>query len=163
MRARILLPLSVFILSGLLAKAADCGVNFDRSVKTTVDAATEYKAKNPNWGYPQVVLVHRGAQLRIGPDSQSLPLCVAATEFFSVVLSSKRYGLNYFLVQGCVRPSEWSVRFFLGAPDFLLHCMLAIGAGAHFEACGDARSTQLVNDFVAAFDPRQRPRPIHLG
>lgn len=105
MRARILLPLSVFILSGLLAKAADCGVNFDRSVKTTVDAATEYKAKNPSGGYPRVVLVHKGTQLRIGPDGQSPPLCVAETEFFSVVLSSKTnvYGHKYFLVQGSER------------------------------------------------------------
>ena len=56
----------------------------------------------------------------------------------------------------------WTVRFFLGAPDFLLHCLLAIGGGAHSEACDDARSTQLANDFAAAFDRGKDHVPFTL-
>ena len=90
---RVLLPLSIFLLSSLQAKAADCGVNFDRSVKITVESATE--------SYPRVVLVHKGAKLRIGPDSVSPVLCIGEIEFFSVALSSKkdRSYFEYILVQ----------------------------------------------------------------
>ena len=90
---RLLLPLSIFLLSSLQAKAVDCGVIFDHSVKITVESATE--------SYPRVVLVHKSAKLRIGPDSVSPVLCIGEIEFFSVALSSKkdRSYLEYILVQ----------------------------------------------------------------
>ena len=52
------------------------------------------------------------------------------------------------------------IEFFLDAADFVLHGLVAVGAGADLDGGGDAGSAHLVDGFVAFFDGCEEGVPV---
>ncbi len=52
------------------------------------------------------------------------------------------------------------VEFFLDAADFVLHGLVAVGAGADFDGGGDAGGTHVVDRFVTFFDGGEDGVPV---